>query len=55
LELVVVVVVQLERKVEAVVVQMGHLEDLGNIDAFENLLEAPLGVEYQVFLVVFVL
>ena len=30
---------------------MGHLEDLGNIDAFENLLEALLDGEYQVFLV----
>jgi hypothetical protein len=46
LELVTVVVLQLERKVGAVVVQMDHLEDLENIDAFENLLEAPLGVEY---------
>jgi hypothetical protein len=49
LELVAVVVAQLERKVEAVVVQMDHLEDLGNIDAFDNLLEAPLGVECHVF------
>ena len=30
---------------------MDHLEDLGNIDAFDNLLEAPLGVRYYVFLV----
>lgn len=36
---------------EAVVVQMDHLEDLGNIDVSENLLEVPLGVVYYVFLV----
>lgn len=51
MELVTVVVVRLERKVEAVVVQMDHLEDLGNIDVSENLLEVPLDVEYYVFLV----
>ena len=55
LELVAVVGVQLERKVEAVVVQMDHLEDLGNIDVSENLLEAPLGIEYHVFLLVSVI
>ena len=32
-------------------VQMDHLEDLENIAAFDNLLEAPLGVGYDVFLV----
>ena len=32
-------------------VQMDHLEDLGSIDAFDNPLEAPLGVECHVFLV----
>jgi xanthine dehydrogenase iron-sulfur cluster and FAD-binding subunit A len=52
LELVAVVVVQSERKVEVVVVQMDHLEDLGNIDVSENLVETPLGVVYHVFLVV---
>jgi len=51
LGVVAVVVAQLERKVEAVVVQMDHLEDLGNIDVFDNLLEAPLGAENDVFLV----
>jgi hypothetical protein len=51
LKLIKVVVVQLERKVEAAVEQMDHLEDLGNIDESENLVEAPLGVEYHVFLV----
>jgi hypothetical protein len=50
LELVMVVVVRSERKVEASVVQMGHLEDLGSIDAFDSLPEAPLAVEYDVFL-----
>ena len=51
MELVEVVVVQVERKAEGVVVQMDHLEDLGNIDVSENLVEAPLVVEYHVFLV----
>ena len=51
MELVAVLAVQLERKAEAVVVQMDHLEDLGNIDVSENLVEAPLAVEYHVFLV----
>ena len=32
-------------------VQMDHLEDLENIDALDNLVEAPLDVEYHVFLV----
>lgn len=31
--------------------QMDHLEDLGNTDVSENLVEAPLGIEYHVFLV----
>ena len=44
-----VVVVQLERKMAVFVVQMDHLEDLGNIDAFDSLLEALLGVENDVF------
>jgi hypothetical protein len=46
---VVVVVAQLERKMAVFVVQMDHLEDLGNIDAFDSLLEALLGVENDVF------
>ena len=50
MEVVVVVGVRLERKVEEVVVQMDHLEDLGNIDAFESLLEALPDVEHDVFL-----
>ena len=29
--------------------QMDHLEDLGNIDAFDSLLEGPFGVENDSF------
>ena len=49
--MVTVVVLRLERKVEAVVEQMDLLEGLGNIDVSDNLVEEPLGVEYHVFLV----
>ena len=44
-----VVVAQSGRKVAEFVVQMDHLEDLGNIDAFYSLLEAFLGFENDVF------
>lgn len=44
-----VLVVRLERKAEAVVERMDHLEDLGNIGAFDSLPEAPLDVENAVF------
>lgn len=44
--------VLLERKVEGVVVRMDHLEGLGNIDAFDSLLEALPGVEHDAFSVI---